>query len=334
MKESGTKPQSPASPEGESRGLSRRQLLQGSLLATVFLGLGTGGAEARPRPQSAPPPRNAFRELGRFSPGLKELHGIAAASGQRIYVTGDQALLVMAGGKVLRRIGLSEPARCVATGPDDLVLLGMENHVEVWNAGGKREARWPSLPGDAILTGIAFVEGTVFVADAGSRTIVRYDLKGRQLGRFGGKKPSGGAPGFVIPSPYFDLAADPGGSLWVVNPGRHQLENYSLDGRFRSSWGEASSDPAGFCGCCNPIHIALLPDGRFVTSEKGIPRLKIYTQAGQLEQVLAGPEAFGEGATGFDLAVDAQGRILLLDPAGGQVRVYGTGATAPRGGRK
>jgi len=35
-------------------------------------------------------------------------------------------------------------------------------------------------------------------------------------------------------------------------------------------WGKRSGI-ADFFGCCNPAHLALLPDGRFVTSGKGIP---------------------------------------------------------------
>ena len=35
---------------------------------------------------------------------------------------------------------------------------------------------------------------------------------------------------------------------------------------------------ADFFGCCNPAQLAVLPDGRFVTAEKGIPRVKIYSR--------------------------------------------------------
>ena len=35
-------------------------------------------------------------------------------------------------------------------------------------------------------------------------------------------------PGFIIPSPYFDLLIGIYGKLWVVNPGLHSFENYDL----------------------------------------------------------------------------------------------------------
>jgi len=80
--------------------------------------------------------------------------------------------------------------------------------------------------------------------------------------------------------------------------------------------------PEGFCGCCNPSHIALFPDGRFVTSEKGLPRVKVYDAKGVFVGLVAGPDMFAEDAVGLDLAVDSRGRILVLDPARRMVRVF------------
>jgi hypothetical protein len=81
-------------------------------------------------------------------------------------------------------------------------------------------------------------------------------------------------------------------------------------------------DIEGFCGCCNPTHFAFLPDGSFVTSEKGIPRVKVYDRLGRLAAVVAGPDRFREGVQGLDLAVDQTERILVLDPARRAVRVF------------
>ena len=86
---------------------------------------------------------------------------------------------------------------------------------------------------------------------------------------------------FVIPSPHFDLVAGPDETFWVVNPGKRRIESYSRPGELQSMWGQAGAALADFFGCCNPAHLALLPDGRFVTSEKGIPRIKIYSEAGE-----------------------------------------------------
>ena len=78
----------------------------------------------------------------------------------------------------------------------------------------------------------------------------------------------------------------------------------------------------GFCGCCNPTHFALLPDGGFVTSEKGIPRVKVYDGGGKLLSVVAGADDFNGGTTGLAVAVAPDNRILVLDPVRGQIRAF------------
>ena len=88
------------------------------------------------------------------------------------------------------------------------------------------------------------------------------------------------------------------------------------------SWGEYGTEIDEFCGCCNPSHFAILEDGSFVTSEKGIPRVKVYDHQGQLVAVVAQPSQFRAGTVGLDLAVDAAGRIYVLDPAQKEVRVF------------
>ena len=81
-------------------------------------------------------------------------------------------------------------------------------------------------------------------------------------------------------------------------------------------------DAGGFCGCCNPTHLALLPGGGFVTSEKGITRVKVNNDHGDHQSIVAGADVFNEGTTGLALAVNSDGRILVLDPVRGQVRTF------------
>ena len=79
---------------------------------------------------------------------------------------------------------------------------------------------------------------------------------------------------------------------------------------------------------------ALLPDGRCVACEKGLPRVKVYSPQGAFESVVAGPESFFENARagalkarsdgllgGLDAAVDSQQRIYILDLVANTVRI-------------
>ena len=154
------------------------------------------------------------------------------------------------------------------------------------------------------------------------------------MGRIGAADPDRHMPSFVIPSPYFDLVVGPDETLWVVNPGMRRIESYSFTGELQSMWGRAGAGIADFFGCCNPAHLALLPDGRFVTSEKGIPRIKVYSDAGEFERVVAGPRELGVSASAlvdargdqvervFDVAAAQDGAVLVLDTLERCIRVF------------
>jgi hypothetical protein len=162
----------------------------------------------------------------------------------------------------------------------------------------------------------------------------RYDRSGKLLKRLGKRDASRGVPGFVAPSAYLDVQIAPDGLLRVNNHGRHRVEAYTFDGDLELSWGRPSAGITGFCGCCNPVNFAVLADGRCVTFEKGLPRVKIYSSDGAFECVVAGPELFAEPAQahrradlddctlgGLDGVVDSQGHIHVLDLLNGQVHV-------------
>jgi hypothetical protein len=155
------------------------------------------------------------------------------------------------------------------------------------------------------------------------------------LNRIGGKNKVRNIPGFVIPSPYFDLAIADDGLLRVVNPGRHRIEAYTFGGDLEFWWGTYSPNVEGFCGCCNPVNFAILKDGGFVTAEKGLVRVKVYDADGKFAGVVAGPEQLIEACDakicqvptncqlgGFDLAVDNKQQVLVLDTLRNVIRTF------------
>ena len=252
---------------------------------------------------------------------LDSPRGVAAGADGRLVVCGDRFLLVLdPRGTVLERYDLEEAPVCVSAGPDGRVYVGFQDHVEVIDTRDGSQRYWPDLGDQAVVTSIAVHEAGIYVADAGNRMVLRFDRDGRLQGSINDD--------FLVPSPYFDLAAAADGSLWVVNPGRHRLQHYDREGNLIGSWGRNSLDIDGFGGCCNPTHIALLPDGSFATSEKGIPRVKVYSPDGQLTAVVAVPKDFGEYEAGLDLAVTAEGTIVLLVPGERTLRLYRPKAAA------
>jgi DNA-binding beta-propeller fold protein YncE len=309
--------------------IGRLLLTTSSALVAVFV----CGCPARPRLQPMPnagavkpavePGLVRYRQAGKVETGLQEPRGIAVGPGGRLYVVGDQVIRVLeANGTPVSQFAVGGEPHAVAVTEDGSLYVAMRDHVEVFDAGGARKAAWPSPGERAYLTCVAVAGGDVWVADAGNRVVLRYDMTGRISGRLGEKDPTRKVPGLVIPSPHLDVVPAPDGLLWVNNPGRRVVETYAPDGSLKSSWGESSVDIEGFCGCCNPTDIALLPDGNVVTSEKGLPRVKVYRQDGTLESVVAPAEAFSPGTSGLDLATDAEGRVFVLDPSAKAVRIF------------
>jgi hypothetical protein len=275
-------------------------------------------------PQPTDPALIGYDEIAELKVNLNTLRAIAVAQDDLIYVSGDSVLVVLQGsGREVSRFAWGASAGCLAVSPDgSSIYLGMKDHIRVLDKNGSTIGIWKKINSAALLTSIAATETDVFAADAGNKVVWRYDTSGDLLGKIGERNAEEGKIGFVIPSPYFDVAIDRDGLLWAVNPGRHALENYTLDGELRSSWERTSAGLDGFCGCCNPIHMAILPNGSFVTSEKGIARVKIHDPTGEFHTVVAAPELFAEGTDGLDLALDSQERILVLDPKAGVVRIF------------
>lgn len=263
----------------------------------------------------------------------------------------DEQLLIGAGkfvtrystdGTQLGEIKLTDEVRCVKQADDGLIYVGRRERVEVYDLHGELRKAWEKPPGKPYFTGLAVNDDDVFVADAGNRVVLRYNRIGKLNRRIGVKDKNKNIPGFIVPSPFFDVEIAGDGLLRVTNPGRHRIETYTPDGDFEGCWGQPGAAIENFCGCCNPVNLAVLSDGRMVTVEKGIPRVKVYSAEGVFESVVAGAESFIENAAacgpqdctvgGLDAVTDKQGRVYVLDLVDATVRVLEPKATAPRKG--
>jgi hypothetical protein len=273
-----------------------------------------------------------YRELAPIKTGLSDVRGIAVGPNDRVYIAGDSSVRVFeADGATVTTISTKAAPRCLAVAKNGTIYVGMLDHVVVYAPDGSRKAAWPSAGEKAIFASIAVSEENVFVGDGGNRVVLRYDKSGKLLGKIGEKDPRRGIDGILAPSPHLDVAVGTDDVLRVANPGRLRVELYTLDGEPLGRWGKGGPGMDRFQGCCNPTQFALLGDDRVVTSEKGLPRVKVHARAGELASVVAGPESFlalrcptadcTKGKT-LDLAVDSRGRILALDPSSGAVRIF------------
>ncbi|MBE0535858.1 MAG: hypothetical protein IH624_09325 [Phycisphaerae bacterium] len=280
-----------------------------------------------------------YEESGtQIETALQSTRAIAIDARDYLYVAGDKAIRVFdTSGAVRRTIDVPGAVECLAvSAATGLIYAGIGDHVEVYDGGGKLVAIWPSPGASAVVTSIAVSKGgDVFVADAGGRIVIRYDAEGREINRIGKKDLDRNVPGFVVPSPHFDVVVPRDGMPRVVNPGRLRIETYTVEGDYEFAWGEPSVDIEGFCGCCNPVNIALLPNDDVITCEKGLNRIKVYDHTGKFKGVVAGPEQLTPGSPakicvrpeqcqsgGFDVAADSAGRIYVLDTAANVIRKF------------
>lgn len=291
--------------------------------------------------QRADPALIKYQERGTFPTELNAVRGLAVGPDDRIYVAGEGLVRVFAAdGQRVTEIPVKGEPSCLGLGGEDhehpsRLYVGVGKRILLFDLEGVVIGTWTDgLNDKSLVTSLAVAEDTVFAADAGNRVVLRFDLDGRFQGRIGEANAARGVRGFVIPSAHFDVAVTADGLVRIANPGARRIETFTPDGDFLGHWGRASADIDGFFGCCNPADFAVFPDGRFVTAEKGIPRVKIYSAQGEFNCVVADPQILGQTINAaqldqdsghtptFDVAVDRSGRVLVLDPIRRQVRVF------------
>jgi len=255
-------------------------------------------------------------------PFRRSLDAVAAGKADRIVALGDGEVRVFEpGGAPAGAWAAPDGAACLSAGADGRVFVGSLGRVDIFEADGRPlggfaagEAGKP-----AAVTAIQPVGDEVLVADANARFIRRYNREGRQLGEIGNQNKT---RGFILPNRWLDFAVDASGVVRATDTGRHRVAAWALDGTPLGFFGAFSQrDPVGFVGCCNPVNVAVTPDGEVVTAEKMIARVKVYEPDGTLV-ALIGPEHFDQRATHLHLDVDSAGRILVGDPIRREVKVF------------
>lgn len=264
-----------------------------------------------------------YNEINEISVNLNYPSGIAIGIDDKIYVTGDSSLLVIdKSSNLILRKKINKPTRCLAISKDNKIYLAVTNHIEVFSNDCRNLAIWKPQNDSSVITSIALKDNIAYVADGQLNFVYKYNLYGKLLKTIGSSDTTDETSRFIIPSYYFDIALDPEGFLWVVNPGRHILVSFNDKEEIRSYWGNASASLEGFCGCCNPTHIAILDDGSFITSEKGIVRVKKYNPSGEFNCAIAGSEKFVKNSKGLDIAVDSKQNIYVLEPEAQLIHVF------------
>jgi hypothetical protein len=252
----------------------------------------------------------------------RSLDGIVVDDADVVYALGDGEVRIFGtDGRLMRHWPVATTAQCLTAGADGSVYVAGDGRVDVHDKTGLRTGGFTvgGTAKPASLTAIKVVGPDVVIADASARIIWRVDRAGRVLGRIGDQNKT---KAFILPNGALDLAVDATGTVHATDTGRHQVTAWALDGTPVRAFGKfGMSDPADFVGCCNPVNVALTPDGKVVTAEKMIARVKVFEPDGRLLAFI-GPEHFDRMCTRIHLAVDSQGRILAGDPVRRTITVF------------
>jgi len=255
-------------------------------------------------------------------PIRRSLNGVAVGPADRIYLLGDGEVRIFeAGGEFSGAWKAPERAACIHVTSEGLVYLGAQDRLAIYDLKGNPMGGFSAgeSGNPAVITAIKVVRNEILVADSDSRCIRRYDSQGRELGRIGTQNKTGS---FMLPNRWLDFDVDSRGVIHATDSGRHRVSSWALDGSPLGGFGKfGMSHPADFVGCCNPVNLAVSPDGEIVTGEKMVARVKVYEPAGKLV-ALMGPDNFDQQCTHIYLAVDSKRRILAGDPVRREVVIF------------
>lgn len=181
--------------------------------------------------------------------------------------------------------------------------------IEKFNSEGKLIKKW-TYPGEFV-GGVAVSKNFLYLGNNSRRSIDKFTLEGELVKSFGK---------FAVCCGYLDVAVDSEENIYVAELGAHRVVKYDRNGNLIKTWGKPGTTDGTFCGCCNPINIAVGPDGVF-TSEKSLPRIQKFTKEGEFVTSF-GQGAFSSGCSWLDIAVSHDGIVFAVDEDGKRVFVF------------
>jgi hypothetical protein len=197
----------------------------------------------------------------------------------------------------------------------DTIYASTTEMILVISKDGKMKDEWGPFEDNSLITSVSSNHSWIVYADAGNKMVVILDKQGRVerlIGQNDGQ--------FILPSPYFDVSLDAANNLYIANTGHRRIETRSLQGRLISTFGEPGMAPGAFCGCCNPAHFILIPEG-FITSEKGINRIKVLSKTGEFVEFVSSGNKFLPSIP-LDLASYDGIKIYAANPADSHLLVF------------
>lgn len=196
----------------------------------------------------------------------------------------------------------------------EMIYLLFPTRIEVYTMEGDLLHDWEACSENSDYCSFAVAPESVFVTDASNKNICKYTSEGTFV------KFIQSPDGFIVPSYSFGITYA-NGSIFCSNPGRHKVENYTLEGEYVASFGKPGGAEGYFSGCCNPVHLSYNAAGEIITSEKGNPRISCYSPKGEFRSVLLDSKALGGGHVAYDIKM-SKDKLFVVGETGISIYQY------------
>jgi len=288
----------------------------------------TSSAVAKPqnRPfvaQIIPKSLLTYNQIRNLPTGFNRPMDVAWAT-EKLYIAGDDSVIVMDPdtGQAIQKLKVPQHPTSICVN-DIFVAVTSRTAVFVMRLNEtefKKIAEFPSATNN--LVDITANLEEIFAADSYSGTVYKLNLDGAIKGII---HPKGGNRKFnVTRTGDFDVILGARGMLWISDPGRGLVMAFNTSGVNSQSlnWGKYGNRLANFSGTYNPIHIAMLPNTNIVTAELDPPRIKVYSDTGMLQAVVASEKELSKYIRRLNLTTDAMGHIYSLDDSSKTIRIF------------
>ena len=205
-------------------------------------------------------------------------------------------------GSLINNFGIGSNIRDISV-KNNMVYILFSTRIEIYNLEGEWQNDWEACSDMSDYCSFAVTDNFIFVTDAANKNICKYTTEGDFVKFI--QSPNK----FIVPSHSFGITYIDG-TIYCSNPGRHQIESYTINGDYIGTFGKAGGAAGMFCGCCNPVYITKTSTGELITSEKGNPRISCYSQDGDFRSILLDDKMLGGGNTAYKVKV--QDDILFI----------------------
>src|SRR5690554_3002490 len=162
---------------------------------------------------SVDPASLLYKEAVNIKPGIESPSALKIKN-DTIYVTGEKNIRIISlSGSLLTEFSLEFNPMAVDVVQGKIILASRER-IYVLETDGTVVNEWGPEAEGTHITAMASSGAFIFIADAGMRKVYRYSLEGELVNEIQGKSEEGDLHGFIVPSPFFDLAVNNDNELW------------------------------------------------------------------------------------------------------------------------